>query len=368
MVDLRDIIIQKIVSKGPISFHEYMEMALYHPDLGYYTSSPEKIGTKGDFFTSSNISSRFGAMIGRQLEEMWSLLGKKEFKIVEFGAGTGALCKDILTYLSRNAEFYENLTYCIIEKSPAMRNIEMAYLGEKVSWYNSITEIENLSGCIISNELIDNLAVHRVVMQEDLMEVYVEYKDNFEEVLLPASSEIKNYFKELDVSLEPGYQTEVNLEAINWLKDISNSLIRGFIITIDYGFLSDELYHNRRREGTLLCYNKHNINADYYENIGDQDITSHINFSALIHWGEKFGLQTCGLTNQADFLLALGFKNFNLMNENSIVDPVKAAMEESFITRTLLINMGHKFKVLIQKKNMSEVELTGLKNLQKPEM
>ena len=368
MGELKDVIIQKIKKVGPISFHDYMEMALYYPGFGYYTSSPEKIGTKGDFFTSSSVSARFGAMIGRQLEEMWSVLGNGKFKIVEFGAGTGALCNDILNYLKQNTEFYEDLTFCIIEKSPTMRQIEKSHLNDKVKWYEKLSDVEDLSGCILSNELLDNLSVHQVVMQEELLEVFVDHQDGFVEVLKPASVEIKNYFEELNISLEHGYRTEVNLEAIDWLRNISTSLNQGFILTIDYGFLSDELYHHRRREGTLLCYNKHEINDKYYEHIGAQDITSHVNFSALIHWGDKFGLETCGLTNQADFLLALGFKNFSLMNENSSQDPVKAAMEESFITRTLLINMGHKFKVLIPKKGVGEVELTGLKNSQKLEI
>src|SRR5215212_8797130 len=125
-MSLTEIIIQKISSEGPISFRDFMEMALYYPGQGYYTSSREKIGKQGDYYTSSFLTSLFGQLIAKQFEEMWLLTGRKEFTVVEYGAGTGRLCNDILNALKNNQELYDNLHYCIIERSDAMREKQKA--------------------------------------------------------------------------------------------------------------------------------------------------------------------------------------------------------------------------------------------------
>ena len=358
---LTEIIIQRIQKEGPISFHDFMEMSLYYPELGYYTSAKDKIGEKGDFYTSSNLTAAFGAMIGRQLEEMWKLLEQKPFTIVEYGAGTGSLCHDILDYLKNNEKLFEKLQYCIIEKSPAMREKEKTHLHEKVSWYDSIQAIPEITGCIISNELLDNFSVHQVIMQDELMEVFVDYQNGFVKLLKPAEKILTDYLSELNVILPKGFQTEINLEATQWIKDISTSLKKGFVITIDYGYLSSELYSNRRSSGTLICYNKHQINDHPYHDIGEQDITSHVNFSALCHWGFKNGLECSGFTDQAHFLLALGFKDYLRKAEDKEQNISHLAIKDAFLTHTLLTDMGSKFKVLIQQKGMPKKELLGLK-------
>ena len=123
-MELSEIIIQKIKKEGPICFQDYMEICLYYRGLGYYTSNRTQLGKEGDFYTSACLTPVFGAMIGRQLEEMWHYLGEGAFTIVEYGAGTGSLCHDILEYLQGNKKMYDELRYCIIEKSPMMRSIE----------------------------------------------------------------------------------------------------------------------------------------------------------------------------------------------------------------------------------------------------
>lgn len=358
---LSEIIIQRIKAEGPVSFHDFMEMALYYPDLGYYTSPEDKIGKKGDFYTSSNLTPAFGAMIGRQLEEMWDLLGRNDFTIVEYGAGTGALCRDILDYLKNNAEFYDKLNYCIIEKSPVMRAREKTHLHEKVSWYDSIQDIPDITGCILSNELLDNFSVHQVVMEDELMEVFVDYNNDFVELLKPAKNALTNYFVELNVNLPKGFRTEINLEATEWIKEIAVSLKKGYVITIDYGYPSSELYRDHRRTGTLVCYNKHRINDNPYIDIGEQDITTHVNFSAVTHWGLKNGLEYCGFTDQGYLLLCLGFKDYlRKMVEEPGPDYMNYKKELS-LTQTLLVDMGRKFKVLIQGKNIPKQKLLGLR-------
>ena len=358
---LSGIIIERIKKEGPLSFRDFMEMALYYPELGYYNSSQNKIGTDGDFYTSANLTAAFGAMIGRQIEEMWRNLEKKPFKIVEYGAGTGLLCHDILDYLKNNISLYNSLTYSIIEKSSSMREIQKKHLHEKVSWYNSIQEITEINGCILSNELIDNFSVHQVIMEDQLKEVFVDYKDGFIEILKPAKQELADYLAALNVQLPEGFRTEINLEAVSWIKDISKSLKKGYVITIDYGSLSAELYSNRRSCGTLLCYYKHQKNDNPYQFIGQQDITTHTNFSAISHWGSQYGMDCCGSVDQAQFLLALGIKEYQNSALNNNPNNLAQAMQESLINYRLLIDMGMKFKVLIQQKGVPEYPLSGLK-------
>lgn len=365
-MELSNIIIQRIRQKGPMSFHDFMEMVLYYPELGYYTSNGDKIGPAGDFYTSCELSPVFGAMVAKQMEEIWNIMGSKNFTIVEYGAGNGTLCQNILSYFKKDPNLFNRLHYCIIEKSPVHRKKEEELVKGNVSWFDNIYGFGEIEGCIISNELVDNFAVHLVEMHDELMEVFVDYQNNhFVEVLKPASADLKNYLDELKVVLPKGFRTEINLEAIDWLQQNADILTKGYLMTIDYGFTSGELYSDRRRQGTLLCYNKHQVNDDMYHDIGKQDITAHVNFSALCHWGQKAGLDYCGLTNQANFLLALGFKDYFRSIQTNGNNVMQLALNEARITRTLLLDLGLKIKVLIQKKGVKEKNLTGLKHREK---
>ncbi|MDB4920058.1 SAM-dependent methyltransferase [Mucilaginibacter sp.] len=361
-MELTEIIRQRIRKEGPVSFHDFMEMALYHPEQGYYMAAQDKIGKSGDFYTSSNLGPVFGAMIGRQLEEMWHLTGENEFTVVEYGAGTGVLCHDILDYLKNNLQLYNQLHYAIIEKSPAMREKEKMHLHEKVDWYDSIQDLPDITGCIISNELVDNFPVHQVMMEDELMEVFVDYRNGFVELLKPAPEEIKAYLSDLNVILPQGFRAEVNLEATQWIAAIAASLKKGYVMTIDYGYAAEDLYKPCRSQGTLLCYHHHQVNDQPYQHVGKQDITAHVNFSALCHWGLRSGLTCCGLTSQAQFLLALGFKEYLRTTAAQTGNIMQLAMDEVMLTHTLLVDMGSKFKVLIQQKGMAGTEqLSGLK-------
>jgi SAM-dependent MidA family methyltransferase len=368
MTELGEIITQKIRDKGLISFRDFMEMALYYPGLGYYTSATGKIGANGDYYTTPCLTPAYGATIGRQLEEMWRRLGSQAFTIVEYGAGNGALCYDILDYLKHNRKCYDRLHYCIIEKSPVMRNREMAHLSEgissgheNISWYDSIRDIPEITGCILSNELIDNFPVHQVVMEDELMEIFVGYNDGFFEELQPASAALKAYMAELHVALPKGFRTEINLDAVQWISEIAANLKKGYVLTIDYGYNSFQLYAECRRNGTLTCYNKHHIIEQPYAAIGAQDITAHVNFSALCHWGVKNNLDCCGYTNQADFLLALGLTDHLKKITGQDSENFANYRKEAFLKHKLLIDMGSKFKVLIQQKGVPIQKLLGLK-------
>jgi SAM-dependent MidA family methyltransferase len=357
-MELSDIVKEKIQEEGPMSFHDFMDMALYYPLLGYYSSDRNKIGKEGDFYTSPVLSSLFGEMIGKQIEEMWFLLDKKPFTIVEYGAGTGALAFDILHYLKNTTALYNQLDYCIIEKGEKMQRLQKNLLSEKVSWYHSINEIPKINGCVLSNELLDNFPVHKVIMKDELMEVFVDYKNGFEEILKPANEDLKNYFSEQDIILPKDYCTEINLDALSWIKEISENLQSGFVLTIDYGFSSADLYSDKRNAGTLLSYKDHEINNSPYQNIGAQDITAHVNFSALALWGEKFGVKCCGFTTQANFLRSLGLMNYLRKLEIENKDPENKNF--IFQINKLIVDMGSRFKVLVQQKGAKCRMLTGL--------
>ena len=357
-IALCDQIKKRIQKEGAISFRDYMEECLYNAQLGYYTSGTNPIGWNGDFYTSPTLIPAFGATIAKQLEEMWHYLGKTAFNIVEYGAGTGALCQSILDALKTNGPMYDVLRYYIIEKSPLMRQLEKEHLAEKVTWCDSIDQIPEINGCILSNELVDNFAVHRVVMKEELKEVFVGYEDGFNEELRPANAALKNYFSELGVDLPYNYHTEVNLESLTWISEIAAALNRGYLMTIDYGFSNP--YQLYRRHGTLMCYHEHTVNDCPYHHIGQQDITSHVNFFALSHWGAKAGLKTCGLTNQCQFLMSLNFRAAIMNSLSSEEDVIAAVQKINRISRILLMEMGDKYKVLIQEKGMKGEKLSGL--------
>ena len=354
---LTEIIIQKIKQEGPVSFRDFMEMALYHPQLGYYTSENEKFGKNGDYFTSPLVSNMYGQMIGLQVEEMWQIMENDLFTIVEYGAGSGTLCFDILSYLKRNNSLYEHLNYYIIEKSSYLRRKQQKLLGEKVKWIDCMSELKAISGCVLSNEVVDNFSVHVVVMEDELMEVFIDYTHKFTEVLRPAGKNIKHYLKQQNIQLPRGYRIEINLEAHEWIKEIAVNLHRGFVMTIDYGFLCNELYSPDRKSGTLACYHKHAINLDPYANIGEQDITAHVNFSALDIWGKNYGLESIGFCNQYYFLHSLGLASHLRKLEQEMYP---ADMETFCQVYQLLMQMGNKFKVLIQQKGIKTKALTGM--------
>jgi len=364
--DLVKIITEEIREKGPISFRVFMDMALYYPELGYYASPGEKLGRKGDFYTSPHLTPVFGEMLGRQLLEIGNFLDDGDFTVVEMGAGKGLLASDILNFLKEeNKVFYDRINYRIIEVSPYLREIQMeAMKGHQASWHWSLDDfINGIKGVFISNELVDSFPVHQIVIKDmRLREVFVDYVDGqFVEVFKdPSTDSLQDYFDELGVSLPEGYRTEVNLDAVRWIEKIRKILEKGFVVTIDYGYLSEELYQHYRSRGTLMCYYKHTASEDPYIRVGFQDITSHVNFSALIHWGKKEGLELTGFTSQAHFLINMGIDEYlkDLAGESSdYQDYLKRMLP---IKNLLMPGMGEAFKVLIQHKGIETPSLKGL--------
>ena len=372
--ELVSIIRQQIDSAGGITFSEFMQQALYHPEYGYYTSRRQRIGKQGDFFTSSSVHSCFGRLIARQLVQMWHILGEGHFTIAEQGAGEGHLCLDILDALAAEApEFYASLEYRLVELSPDNRRRQQELLSHhhaagKVSWCE-LSDLQGMEGCFVSNELVDAFPVHLVTQHAGrLQEVYVvnDGSEFREELRSPSTDHLEEYFKTLDIELVEGNRCEVNLAAVEWLTQLSGLIERGFILTIDYGYLAEELYAPYRHAGTLLCYHQHQTNEDPYRWIGCQDITAHIDFTTLQNVGSQHGLETLYFGQQYQFLMALGFLEMLIEMASRETDPKKAQALRMNL-KTLILpdgGMGESFKVLIQGKNVGQPDLLCRKKIQ----
>lgn len=368
MSRMKEIIIQEIRTKGPITFARFMEMALYYPGLGYYTGKDVKIGPAGDFYTSPDVHPAFGQMLARQFFEMWEHLERPaRWFLVEYGAGKGRLAQHILNFLQeRYPEAFAGLTYYLVEISPHFLELQKEELKKFSSPSTRVIPVktwaelpEKLTGCLFSNELVDSFPVHRVRQtREGLKEIYVNYRKNsFMEEEGPLSSPLlASYFSDEDVALAPGQEAEVNLAAREWLKQAAGRLRKGFLLTIDYGGTARELYSPFKHQGTLRCFFKHQLIASPYQNIGRQDITASVNFSALMRWGREFGLQNLGLLTQARFLLKLGILDLAAgAAADYLFDAERLKMTLAIKKLIMPEGMGEAFRVLIQSKGFREL-------------
>ncbi len=366
--ELSDLIISEIKNLNyKISFKDFMELALYHPKWGYYTKNEMDIGTEGDFYTAPNVHNAFGWCIAEQIYEMWNVLEKpKCFNFIELGPGTGKLARDVLDYMKSNfQECFKCINYYFMEISEVLKNKQKEMLDEysqKVFWGFPENPVE---GVIFSNEFFDALPVHRIINKDGkLYEKFIELRnDKLEESLEPLKNEtINNYLQTSNVKLKVGQSIEINLESIEWLKKISNILKKGFLLTIDYGYLSSELDWPHRFDGTLNCYHNHKLVSNPYENIGQQDITAHVNFSALINYGEKFNFNKTGYTNQMKFLVNNGI--FDKLDIDSMSFKTGNTKEALTVKRLIMPEgMGESFKVLIQQKNIENVNLRAFNKI-----
>jgi len=369
--ELHRIIERRIERTGPITFAEFMEITLYHPQYGYYASGRSWRGKGGDYFTSPTVHWLFGAMLGKQVAQMWKILSRDDFEIVEMGGGEGYLCYDILDYLKqREPLLYDCVRYISVEVSPRNSEEQRELLGpfaEKVCWcVPDQLKTNGVTGCFLSNELVDSFPVHRVIMQAGkLREIYVTVEDGILKDVFdkPSTTALEEYFGRLGISLVEGQEAEVNLEALRWLRHVAEILETGFVITIDYGYSATELYSPHRKHGTLLCYRNHTVAADPYAYLGRQDITAHVDFTSLVACGEESGLAFAGLVPQYRFLLALG-----ILEELQSLAKRKGELQstdERLTIKNLILpgGMGDAFKVLIQHKGIAQPELDGLKQL-----
>jgi SAM-dependent MidA family methyltransferase len=298
---LQALILERIQREGPLTFAEYMRMALYEPGYGYYVTGPAKMGWEGDYFTSSDVSTLFANCLGRQLFQFWEKLKRPmPFLVLEQGAGRGHLAEGVSAWAaSEAADFAQALTYATTDIRAGEDSL---HAGDQPRAH-----------VLLSNELIDALPVHVVEAREGLLyEVYVDCQDGRLRELLaePSSPEVSAYLDQARIpwrTFPTGWRAEINLDAGHWLEQATTLLhSHGFLLAIDYGEKARELYTRDRRRGTLLCYYQHQASERPLLFPGEQDITAHVDFSALITQGRALGLRLHKYTTQQQWLEECG--------------------------------------------------------------
>jgi SAM-dependent MidA family methyltransferase len=368
---LAGILAEKIRTTGPIPFAEYMEACLNHSEFGYYMR-PDPMPRR-DYFTSVDVSPIFGRLLAIQFHQMWGLLGRPDpFVMVEVGAGTGALAKQILDFAAESlGGFYAATKYIGVERSPVRRaaheNLTPAHSQRGRFSPNSELPASIPCGVIFSNELLDALPVHRVLKEkESLKEIYVTLDDGgLREETGPLSSPaIGEYFEEQGIELLESQQAEAGLAARDWIVEAGRRLGRGFLLTIDYGHEARELYDELHMRGTLLAYDHHRASEEFYRAPGEQDLTAHVNFTAIDLWGRRAGLERAGLVSQTNFLLSLArHEQMSALEAAGETEEAKFRARLQFKTLIHPEGMGETFQVLIQHKGIEMPKLTGLEPL-----
>ena len=368
--------IRKLIeTRGEIPFSEFMEIALYHPD-GYYSRQGRQ-GARGDYYTSPIGHPAFGALIAVQLHAMWKTLGRPSpFWVIDAGAGNGVLASDVLTFAnSRFRDFSKSVRYVTLDRAITTSLHET---GQRPSSTRGTgLPFKDVVGCVLSNELIDAFPVHRFEIADGRPQeilVTLDTDGNFIEVIgAPTTPLIAERIAALDMKLYDGFRGEVNLGIGPWMDEVADSLDRGYLLTIDYGYEAAELYSDDRRRGTLQSYYLHTDGHSPYQRIGRQDMTAHVDFTALIDRGLAVGLRPVFLTTQAEFLHSLGFNEMEKSVRQSNRDREEKSANLSAMRDLVNPNGLGRFKVLVQEKNTgirrsSDLlpEAEDLRNLRSP--
>jgi SAM-dependent MidA family methyltransferase len=379
--EIRDLILRN----GPITFAQFMHTCLYSPRGGFYSTRGARISTH--FGTSSTSHPLFGALIARQLEQMWHILGNPAvFHLVEVGCGDGSLANSIMDACRRQSPpFAQAIRYIATDYQPQVNPSP----GRAFEWHrgtaeaksssgkNAASQIQrvkgaglgafrNIVGCVLSNELIDNFPVHRFEIQGGrVREVFITLVDGrFAEVLgEPSSAIIEERLTGLGVRLPEGFRGEVNPDLEDWTLQLTGALDRGFVLTIDYGELASDLYSLSNSQGTLVCYSRHAAGEDPYQNVGQQDITCLVDFTSLMELGEQLGLKTVGYTRQSQFVENLGLSSF--LDELPSLGLSAARTELNRMAMMTLVDPEEygNFKVVAQAKGVeTEIELLGFES------
>ena len=359
-------LIQQAIKKagGWIDFAQFMQLALYAPQLGYYSAGNQKFGTGGDFVTAPEISALFGQTLAQQVAQILAL---SRGSIMELGAGTGRLAVHLLHALEHLDCLPDQ--YYILDVSDHLRQVQLEYLQERLSpqllrrvvWLNQLPE--TFTGVVLGNEVLDAIPVHMVHTKTQglcergvmLAEQGLTWSDKpWDDA--PASGQ--HLFDEITkLSLPTGYISEFCPTANGLIASLALTLERGVILMIDYGFSASEYYHPQRNLGTLMCHYQHYAHTDPLLNIGLQDITAHVNFSSIAYAGVDNGLQLSGFCSQAQFLMNCGI--IDLMAQVSPSDMARYAPLAAAAQKLLSpAEMGDLFKVIAFSKNM-DVPLLG---------
>jgi len=341
---------------GAISFQRYMELALYAPGLGYYAAGSLKFGEEGDFTTAPEISPLFSRSLANAI---LPALNDDEI-ILEVGAGRGCMAADILLYLKQQDKLPKE--YWILELSADLRERQQETIAKKipeflhkVKWLDELPD--TFSGVVVANELLDAMPVQLFQKKEnDINEINVvwhndhfafRFNSSFDQRLL---QRVKNIEAELATEFDSGYLSEINFAAEDWIKSIAERLQSGVIILIDYGFPQHEYYHSQRNQGTLMCHYRHRTHPDAFVYPGLQDITAHVDFTAMADAALESGMRVLGYTNQANFLMGAGLLDIaGLDKQQTETQQMEVAAQVKKLT--LPHEMGELFKVIGFSKN-----------------
>jgi SAM-dependent MidA family methyltransferase len=364
-----------IRERGRVTVAAFMDLALYHPGLGYYARAAQRSGRAGDFFTSVDVGPLFGSLLARQLAQMADLLAARDpsgppgpFDIVEAGAGNGRLSADILQALERERpDVFRRARLHLVETSARAREAQRGTLGSHVSALASSAGALPcaFSGVLIATELLDALPAHQVVMRGgELREVYVTVDGSGAFALVedsPSTPELDAYLHRAGAVLEDGWRAEINLAAIDWVREAARRLERGFMLLVDYGHPARELYSVTHSTGTLTTYARHRASdssvPEWLQNPGDQDITAHVDFTSIAAAAEAGGAQVLGLLDQSYFLMGILSQG-----EQGAVNPGNLDLKSRLALKTLLLpgGLGSTMKMLVLGKEVGMPALAGL--------
>lgn len=359
-LQLQQIIHAEIAAQsGWISFARYMELALYHPGLGYYSGGAIKFGAAGDFVTAPELSPLFGQTLARPVAT-W--LHDSAPQILEFGAGSGALAAQLLNALS--TQDIPLQSYSILELSGELRARQQATLrseapayADRVQWLEALPE--NFCGVVLANEVLDALPVQLFTKRQGqimergicLQQQRLAFADR------PADSTLTQHVQALEqrlgYTLPDGYVSEFCSAAPLWLHSIASSLQQGIVLLIDYGFPAREYYHPQRTQGTLMCHYRHHAHGDPFLYPGLQDITAHVDFSAIARAGAAAGLELLGYTSQARALINAGITDLGTTMDQTDM-PVYMKTMHGLQTLLSESEMGELFKVIVFGKNLRQ--------------
>ena len=354
--ELVEIIRAVIERAGRITFARFMELAVGHPEFGYYASGEVRAAFSGDFLTAPETHAIFGQTIARQIDECWRRMGSPDsFTIREDGAGRGTLGLDILSELhDRFPDLYRIVTYELADLNANRVEEGLARLTENgFGDHVRAATGEPFAGVLLANELLDAFPVHRLIQERgELREMYVAFKDGWfiDEIGPLSDPELVTLLS--GIALQEGQRAEVSPQAIAWSRGIGKQLSSGYAILIDYGYPASELYNDIHFEGTLKGYSRHDVTEDPYFRVGNQDLTAHVNFTAVSAAAQAGGCVELGLTNQAYFLAGLGIEQVLLQLQKSDVTPHEYVLARDAVLH--LIDPGGlgRFRVLLLGKNV----------------
>lgn len=314
---------------GWISFARYMEIVLHEPGLGYYAGTAQKLGPQGDFVTAPELGSLFGRTLARQIAD----LGSSE--ALELGAGSGALADALLAHL--------DCRYSILETSANFKARQQARLGSRARWLERLPG--RINGVVLANEVVDAMPAHAVAWRpEGILERGVSLAgDRLAWSERPASGELLEAAKTIEVPVP--YESEIGLVARAWMRELASRLDQGVILILDYGFPRHEYYHPQRSMGTLMCHYRHTAHSDPFAHPGEEDVTAHVDFTALAEAAADAGLEVLGYATQAQFLVNCGITDVlaEANIDNALHYAPLAAEAQKLLSPS---EMGELFKVL----------------------